>query len=283
MFKPPQIAFATATGIPVEKPPKNRLRDWVLLNEDITRMGGQGEKEKTVTKKTKVESTILRIRDISIVLDTYDDIFSDFDPRSYCERRISEDFLNEIETRCLETKEGGIEVRLVIPDKVRNEESEALIIQRLRTYFENKVREQENDISDTKRHGMKIFGIGAVITFVAGLMELIPEGSGKVFQILKPLGGVLMLPGWFTGWLGLNDIVVDTKPLMETLTWLNKLKNAEFIFIPASKAGLKQSSAGNNPTAEQPHVGGGQALRGATGARPNSGMLPGAANKFLFD
>lgn len=33
--------------------------------------------------------------EISLVLDTYDDIFSDFDPRPYGERALSSDFLDE--------------------------------------------------------------------------------------------------------------------------------------------------------------------------------------------
>ena len=33
-------------------------------------------------------------RHVSIWIDSYDDVFSDFDPRSYDERNISDDFLN---------------------------------------------------------------------------------------------------------------------------------------------------------------------------------------------
>ena len=36
--------------------------------------------------------------DISLWLDDYDDLFSDFDSRNYLKRRVSEDFLEELKS-----------------------------------------------------------------------------------------------------------------------------------------------------------------------------------------
>ena len=38
---------------------------------------------------------ILEMSEISLILDTYDDMFSSFDPRPYSQRALSEDFLSE--------------------------------------------------------------------------------------------------------------------------------------------------------------------------------------------
>ncbi|MBI2151367.1 hypothetical protein HYU21_01420, partial [Candidatus Woesearchaeota archaeon] len=43
-------------------------------------------------KEERIEFEV-REGNISLVLDSYDDIFSDFDPRDYSEKALSEDFL----------------------------------------------------------------------------------------------------------------------------------------------------------------------------------------------
>ena len=49
----------------------------------------------------------LREGNISLILDSYNDMFSDFDPRSFSERALSDDFLSECK-RAARDKDIGI-------------------------------------------------------------------------------------------------------------------------------------------------------------------------------
>ena len=62
-------------------------------------------KEKTILSNVTNGKQLALLRDISIWLETYDDIFSDFDPKAYSERVLSDDFLVEIRKVSYEKKE----------------------------------------------------------------------------------------------------------------------------------------------------------------------------------
>jgi hypothetical protein len=72
---------------------------------------------------------------MSLILDTYVDIFSSFDPRPYSERALSDDFLDECKKIVLDKWIDLIELRLMIPDVVRIPEDEEVIKKRLHSYF----------------------------------------------------------------------------------------------------------------------------------------------------
>lgn len=55
----------------------------------------QEEKKDEAQQKIEETEKILEMSEISIWLDNYDDIFSDFDPRPYSQRSLSDDFLAE--------------------------------------------------------------------------------------------------------------------------------------------------------------------------------------------
>ncbi len=84
------------------------------------------KEDKEIVKGIKKE-TLLKASEISIILDTYDDIFSDFDPRPYSERALSDDFLIEANKASRDKASGQIELIFLIPQKMRNIESENLI------------------------------------------------------------------------------------------------------------------------------------------------------------
>ena len=72
---------------------------------------------------------------ISLWIDFYDDIFSDFDPRHFSLRNISDDFLYEVKKVCGENDFIIKEFKLLIPENERNLKTESIIIKRLHNYF----------------------------------------------------------------------------------------------------------------------------------------------------
>ncbi|MBI4652464.1 hypothetical protein HY745_14550 [Candidatus Desantisbacteria bacterium] len=78
---------------------------------------------------------ILDMVQVSLQIDSYDDIFSDFDPRPFSERTLSDDFLLESKKAFREKESGRFELRFLIPIKERKLESEKIIKKRLTDHF----------------------------------------------------------------------------------------------------------------------------------------------------
>ncbi len=72
---------------------------------------------------------------MSLILDTYGDIFSSFDPREYAERSLSDDFLSECKKIVMDKWSEVVELRLMIPQAVRESSDEEIIKKRLHSYF----------------------------------------------------------------------------------------------------------------------------------------------------
>jgi hypothetical protein len=72
---------------------------------------------------------------MSLILSTYLDIFSSFDPRAYDERSLSDDFLDECRKMVLDKDIGIAEIKLMIPESIRNLHEEEIIKKRLHAFF----------------------------------------------------------------------------------------------------------------------------------------------------
>lgn len=80
---------------------------------------------------------------MSLILDTYNDIFSSFDPRDYAEKSLSDDFLDECKKIVLDKWVDVIELRLMIPESDREIHNEEVIKKRLHSYFLQQAHIQE--------------------------------------------------------------------------------------------------------------------------------------------
>ena len=85
-----------------------------------------------------IEDHIQHIRDIkeiSVAIDRWDDIFSDFDPSPMERRTLSEDFIFELKKRHRETKYGKFIITIYAPPSLENAETEQVVIKRLKQHF----------------------------------------------------------------------------------------------------------------------------------------------------
>ncbi|PIU76093.1 hypothetical protein COS75_00785, partial [Candidatus Pacearchaeota archaeon CG06_land_8_20_14_3_00_35_12] len=87
------------------------------------------------TAKFDEKQKLLQMSEISLWLDHYDDIFSDFDPRPFSQRALSDDFLLEAKRASKEKISGAIEMQFLIPHDKRNKELENTIKKRLHDHF----------------------------------------------------------------------------------------------------------------------------------------------------
>ncbi len=176
----------------------------------------------------ETEQRIKDIKEISIAIDTWDDIFSDFDPRPLNERDLSEDFIAELKKRYRATRTGGFRVSIYAPVALKDEKAEKTVIQRLKKHFRFWALLRQKQINQIRARGMVFVGFGIIF-----LASLTIATYYKLFSnfVIEMLGIILMPLGWFGIWEGFSKIV-DTSPvfLQEELQF-EKLSKADYRFI----------------------------------------------------
>lgn len=173
----------------------------------------------------KKPSSILNL--LHIALDTYDDIFSDFDPSEYDHRILSDDFVKEMQKRYVETKKGDIEVRFSIPEVMRSNKTEALIKKRLKEYFQIQIKLIDTEINKRKRTGMVYFFSG----FVVLLMTVFSADFFPASHV-RELVAILLTPlGWFGMWEGVGLFVQAPVKYEEQKKFFVKFSKANYVFM----------------------------------------------------
>ncbi|KYC45354.1 MAG: hypothetical protein APG12_00832 [Candidatus Methanofastidiosum methylothiophilum] len=151
--------------------------------------------------------TYLKQGNISLVLDGYEDLFSDFDPRPYSKRTLSDDFISECK-KVVREKKGEIsnlELRLLLPKYKRKTSDETIIKRRLKEYFLKQANEKQKELNQSRREGGKWILIGFSLSFLSTL--LIRQGN-PIFNL--PL--IITEPGgWFSFWTGLDKLFIEPK------------------------------------------------------------------------
>ena len=168
------------------------------------------------------------MREIAITLDTYDDIFSDFDPRPYAQRELSEDFLKEINRRYMEDKRGRFEVHFTIPSSERDMKEESLIKKRLREHFSFMAKRESDSIKKTKNRGYLYIAIGAAVLLAdAYFFFLFNEGS-----IIYRVVSIFLVPaGWYGMFTGIGKVIDEPYDSVERKSLYEKFERANYVFL----------------------------------------------------
>jgi hypothetical protein len=165
-------------------------------------------------------------RTISIWLDNYDDIFSDFDPRAYSERTLSDDFLRELRNVCSETSDNANEFILQLPVGKRNAETETILIKRLHTHIkQNYMRFISLQKRIQKKAAMTLF-IGFILMLGASYLSSL---NSKNFLLNALL--ILVEPtGWFLVWYGLDEVFYRTRQNKNDLEFYSLIAKSKISF-----------------------------------------------------
>ena len=169
---------------------------------------------------------ILREKNVSLILDSYDDIFSDFDPRPYSSRGLSNDFLIECRraVRGIKTESPVLELRLLVPKNKRKAAKETMIKKRLKDYFQNQVKEKQMELKQTRRDGGKWILIGFSLALISTLLITQEEFLFKLPLIITEPGG------WFSFWTGLDKIFIEPKGKKPEFEFNNNMANMNVRF-----------------------------------------------------
>ena len=162
---------------------------------------------------------------ISLILDSYNDIFSDFDSRGYSEKALSDDFLAECK-RAARDKEPGFELILSVPKSERNTKDETSVKKRLKNHFERHYTQQKKEIHAVKKDGIKWIIAGSILLILSAILETYTE------NFLINLAMVITIPsGWFGFWEGLNKIFIRSEEKEPEAIFYKKMNNANILFI----------------------------------------------------
>ncbi|MBN1156856.1 hypothetical protein JXA85_04515 [Candidatus Woesearchaeota archaeon] len=190
--------------------------------------------ERLATKVIEPESSvmmekekILQLSGISLRLDTYDDIFSDFDPRPYSQRALSDDFLFEAKKVSRGKPSGTIELNFLIPSWMQNKSQEVTIKKRLRDYFSKQFERVKSERRSLLKEGSLFVVFGILLMLVATMLMFV-DGQEK---LLTSFLVVLLQPaGWFLSWEGLNTIVFRSRKIKPDLAFYEKMSKCTIAF-----------------------------------------------------
>ena len=174
------------------------------------------------------EDRILRLFKISLLLENYSDIFSDFDPRPFSERALSDDFLLEARKAVRDKPAGGIQLNFLIPKSRRDLNHEKLIKKRLKEHFIRHYLILEKDRHNILRRGILFTVTGVLLTAVISFFFL-PKAQGNIFMNFLV---VLLEPAsWFLFWEGLNQVIFESKRINPSLHFYKKMSNCDVQFM----------------------------------------------------
>ena len=185
------------------------------------------ETNKENTSQKEYHRRLLRMSEISLWLDNYDDIFSDFDPRPISQRALSDDFLREAKKASRENVSGAIDLTLLIPTNERNTYQENVIKKRLKAHFNKHFNLLKKEKKGMINKGLLFTLLGILLMFIATfiLVEYNEKGLFMNFII------VLIEPGgWFLFWEGLNITIFESKRINPDLEFYKKISKGEISF-----------------------------------------------------
>lgn len=180
-----------------------------------------------MNEKEDIKS-LLEKASVSLLLDSYDGVFSDFDPRPFSERAISDDFLSHAKKATVEVGDGNFELRFLIPKHLKNVHEESTIRDRLHRHFRKHLAILEHDAKRLILKGVLLTALGFLLMFFAALLNH-SQPTGLELDFLK----ILFEPsGWFLVWYGLDQIFYFSKEAKPDLQFYRKMVKAELHFDP---------------------------------------------------
>lgn len=176
-------------------------------------------------KKSSMRKYLESGAGIPLTLDSYEEIFSDFDPRPYSYRALSGDFLLECKKASIE-KNDRIKLRLFVPKNKRNSLEEIKIKKRLKEHFNKHFRQKKKEISGMKVEGTFWAFMGAVMMVVSAFFL----GKQNLSFAVHLLITLVQPAGWFFLWEGLGKILITPQEKMPDYNFYKKMADSEISF-----------------------------------------------------
>lgn len=178
--------------------------------------------------KLNKKSQIIQPSEIRLLLNSYDDIFSIFDPRPYSQKALSEDFLSEAK-KASRDKKDGIQLNLLIPVKKRKKHEEEIIRKRLKEHFSKHFDLLKKDVKNiVLKQGLSFIISGIIIMFIASVLLFFYKEQTFFITFLI----IFLEPaGWFLFWEGLGLVIFESKKVKPNLEFYEKMSKCKISFL----------------------------------------------------
>lgn len=167
------------------------------------------------------------LSEVRIWLDSYDELFSDFDPRPYSQRIMSDDFISQMKKITNEFLGKKVTLKLLIPENIRKKEDETTINKRIHYFFLNSWDLFREEKRSTRRRGGLLAASGIILMIAGSLVSYYSGGRNYYSHLLL----ILFEPaGWFLFWTGLDDLVTFSRKRRNDSRFFSTMKNAKIEF-----------------------------------------------------
>lgn len=186
------------------------IYNWsTVIQQSIDKITGAGEDE------------------ISIWVDNYDDVFSDFDSRPYDSREFSDDFLEQVRRMARENATGRqVTLKFHLMPDLRDEYTEMIITDNLQAHFKRFAQRIRNDMNHILRKGIILSIVGATFGLLLGFLES-KHGSNSYMDSFNVFVQPLF---WFMFLTGLDYIFKYSREEKPFLDFNVKMGNANIAF-----------------------------------------------------
>jgi hypothetical protein len=163
---------------------------------------------------------------LSLWLDYFDDIYSDFDSRHYLKRRVSEDFLYELKNALKYKEERVNDLLLLVPQEKRDEPLEKIIADSLKEFFADQFKINADKCRRKINSGIVFAITGVSIMVLNSLIGF--KGSHTLF--LVALRVVLEPAGWFLLWVAFDLLFYEWKDIRKEREFFRELSELKIHF-----------------------------------------------------
>ncbi len=149
------------------------------------------------------------MNEISLWLDAYEDIYSDFDSRHYLKRRLSEDFIDELKTSLRYKSEHADTLMLLLPPDQRNLTIETEIPISIREQLYERLEILSKKANKIKRRGLLLVATGMLVMVTDSILTY--KAHSAYFSIFLR---IMMEPaGWFMISNGLDLLIAKYRAI----------------------------------------------------------------------
>lgn len=166
------------------------------------------------------------MKELEFWLDSYDDIYSDFDSRHYLKRRISEDFLHELRVELKYQTHPARDMVLLLPQDRRVQTSEQIISDSLKDLFSSQFRLHQDKCRKKRNKGILLFLSGILVML---LNSWVSYRSAESFPAIA-LRVLLEPAGWFLVWAALDFLFYDFAELKKERDFYKRLSEMHIHF-----------------------------------------------------
>ena len=164
--------------------------------------------------------------DLSLWLDDYDDIYSDFDSRNYLKRRVSADFVNEVRVSLKNKNEKINDLILLLPQAQRDTSIEQKIMRNLKNYFNRQLYLYSEKHNKNLKRGIFLF-ITAILLMIANSIVSFQLNNNLFSSIIRI---VLEPSGWFLAWISFDILYYDKHELRKEKYFFRELSQMKISF-----------------------------------------------------